>query len=51
MPYLDAKPGSLKHANGFAYGVINDKTGQYHVWQAEAIGHTWVLPSDIVEYK
>jgi hypothetical protein len=51
MPYNSKMPGSLRHANGFAYGVVNSKTGHYHVWQAECVESSWVLPSDIVTYS
>jgi hypothetical protein len=39
----------LRHAHGWAYGVIDEATGQYNVWQAEQIGGKWMLPSNIVE--
>jgi hypothetical protein len=51
MKYLQRKPGSLKHANGFAYGIINDKTGDYFSWVAESIGGAWMLPNDICQVK
>lgn len=51
MPYLSRKPGSLKHAHGFPYGILNDKTGDYFLWQAENIGGVWMLPSDICQLK
>jgi hypothetical protein len=47
--YNARTPSSLRHANGFAYGVLNIKTGLYHVWQAESIGDVWMLPSDTVQ--
>lgn len=49
MNYNSRTPSALRQAHGFAYGVINESTGVYHVWQAEAIEGTWVLPSDVVE--
>lgn len=49
MDYNARQMNTLKQANGWAYGLINDKTGQYHVFQAEKIGDVWMLPSDFVE--
>lgn len=49
MDYNSRQPNTLRQANGFAYGIIDDRCGSYHVWQAEKIGGKWILPSDIVE--
>lgn len=49
MDYNVRTPSALRHSHGFAYGVINDRTGNYHTWQAEEVDGTWILPSDIVE--
>ncbi len=51
MDYVHASLGSLTWRLGFAYGVIDDKTGRFHVWQAEEIEGVWVLPSDIVTLR
>lgn len=51
MKYLERKPGSLKHAHGFPYGIIDDQTGDYFTWQAEEINGAWMLPSDICQIK
>jgi hypothetical protein len=51
MEYLHQKPGALKHVNGFVYGIINEKTGAYFVWQGESIDGHWILPSDITSYE
>jgi hypothetical protein len=51
MDYNSRMPNTLRQAHGFAYGIINDRTGEYHVWQAEEVGGRWLLPSDIVEVK
>lgn len=51
MEYAARTPSTLRQANGFAYGVVNKKTGLYHVWTAESIDGQWLIPSDIVEYK
>jgi hypothetical protein len=47
MDYESRNPDSLRHAHGWAYGVINSKTGAYHVWQAEEIDGTWLLPTEL----
>lgn len=49
MEYSRATMASLVHRHGFAYGVINRKTGAYHVWQAESINGVWIIPTDLVE--
>lgn len=41
--YNNRTPSSLRHAHGWAYGVINRSTGDYVVWQAEEIGRQWLL--------
>ena len=51
MDYNARNPNTLRQAHGFAYGVLNDKTGDYHVLQAEEIGGKWVLPSEFKSYK
>jgi hypothetical protein len=51
MGYNSRNPNTLRQAHGFAYGVLNERTGDFHVWQAEGIEGKWVLPSDIVEFK
>lgn len=47
--YNARMPSSLRHAHGFPFGVVNSKTGFYHVWQAEEIGGQWIIPTDTVE--
>jgi hypothetical protein len=49
MDYNSRQPNTLRQAHGFPYGVVNDKTGHYHVWQAEKVGGRWLLATDIVE--
>lgn len=49
MEYSSRQPNTLRQANGFAYGVLNSQNGEYHVWQAEGFGGSWMLPTDIVE--
>jgi hypothetical protein len=49
MDYNARQPNTLRQAHGFAYGVVDMKAGNYHVWVAEEVGGKWVLPSDVVE--
>ena len=51
MDYNSTNPNTLRQAHGFAYGIIDEKTGAFHVWQGEEIKGKWILPSDIVTYK
>jgi len=48
MDYNARTPTSLRHSHGFAYGIIDEKSGEYMVWQAESVNGKWILPSDIV---
>lgn len=48
MVYSRATMGSLRHAHGWAYGVVNSKTGDFHVWQAEKVGGQFMVAADIV---
>lgn len=49
MDYNARQPNSLRQAHGFAYGVINEKTGSYQVWQAEEIDGKWIIPTDTMQ--
>lgn len=49
MDYNVRTPSALRHSHGFAYGIINEKTGAYNVFQAEEIDGKWMLPTDICE--
>lgn len=46
MDYQIRQMQSLAHSHGFAYGIINNRTGSYVVNQAEEIDGKWILPSD-----
>lgn len=48
MDYVEANLASLAWRQGWPYGVINDKTHDYHVWQAENVNGTYVVPSDVI---
>jgi hypothetical protein len=47
--YNRAQIGSLRHAHGWAYGVVNEKTGSFHVWQAERIGGKFMCATELIE--
>lgn len=47
--YNERRPTALTHTQGWPFGVIHRNNGNYHVWQAEKIGDTWMVPSDVVE--
>lgn len=48
MDYSRATMASLVHRHGFVSGVIHKQSGEYHIWQAESINGTWVIP---IEFK
>lgn len=49
MDYNQRTPSALRHSHGFAYGIVNEKTGDFWTWQAESVGGKWILPTDVVE--
>jgi len=51
MDYNSRNPNTLRQAHGFAYGILDERTGAYHVMQAEEINGTWQLPTNFTEYK
>lgn len=48
--YDRAKPSRLRHAHGWAFGIINVKTGNYNVWQSECIDGEWIMPTDFKRF-
>lgn len=46
--YNRGQPNSLRHAHGWAYGVVNLRTGDYIVWQAEDINGHWIVAKDVI---
>jgi hypothetical protein len=44
--YNRGSVNTLRHANGWAYGVIEDRTGEYQVWQAEGINGKYVVAKE-----
>lgn len=49
MTYADQRTATLRWARGWAFGIINEKTGSYLVWQAEKIDNKWLIPTGIKE--
>jgi len=49
--YNSRTPSSLRHAHGFAYGIVSERTGKYFIQQAECIEGKWMIPTDFKEYK
>ena len=49
MDYNRAQPSTLRHAHGWAYGVLFP-SGAYQCWQAETVDGQWVFPSEIYSY-
>lgn len=47
MDYNARQPLSLRHAHGFAYGVLHDN-GSYQVWQAEEIKNKWTVATEVL---
>lgn len=48
MDYNRAQPGTLRHAHGWAYGLLYPN-GDYVVWQAEDVGGRFVVAGDVRE--
>jgi predicted phosphodiesterase len=47
LEYAENNTNTLRWANGFGYGVVNTKTGNTIVWQAEKISGQWILPTHV----
>lgn len=43
--YNRQNPGALRHSNGWAYGVLDEATGETETWIAREIGGKWLLPT------
>lgn len=46
IPYNAAHIGALRQAHGFAYGVVDNSTGEFFCAQAQEINGKWFCPSD-----
>lgn len=49
MEYNRAQIGSLRHAHGWAYGVVDERKGDFHVWQAERVGGKFLCATELIE--
>jgi hypothetical protein len=49
MEYTARKPNTLRQAHGWPYGVINEKTGDFKVFQAEMIGDKFIVTEGFKE--
>src|SRR5690606_16034377 len=47
IDYNRASVNSLRHCNGWAYGVIDDTSGEYQVFQAEAINGRFYVAAEV----
>jgi hypothetical protein len=47
--YNRAQIGALRHAHGWAYGVIHKTSGNFHVWQAERVGEKFLCATELIE--
>jgi hypothetical protein len=48
MEYADRYTAKLGWRQGFAYGIINTKTGDTKIWQVTKEGQTWISPQGII---
>jgi len=48
MEYADRHTAKLGWRQGFAYGIINTKTGDTKIWQVTKEGDTWISPQGII---
>jgi hypothetical protein len=48
MEYADRYTAKLGWRQGFAYGIINTKTGDTKIWQVTKEGDTWISPQGII---
>lgn len=44
LTYSDRQPAKLGHRNGFLYGIINDKTGDWEAWHITEKNGAWISP-------
>jgi hypothetical protein len=48
LTYSDRQPAKLGHRNGFLYGIINTKTGDWTAWQVTKENGIWISPQGIL---
>ena len=51
MDYNEQHADTMRHDNGWAYGVWNPRTGSVLGWLAQKIDGVWVLPSEVTEVQ
>ena len=44
LTYSDRQPAKLGHRNGFLYGIINTKTGDWNAWPVTKEQGDWISP-------
>ncbi len=49
LPYARANMGSLVWRHGWAYGVVESRTGDYHVYQAEEVNGKFIVSTGVKE--
>jgi len=48
LTYSDRQPAKLGHRNGFLYGIINTKTGDWKAWQVTKENGIWISPQGLL---
>ena len=48
LSYSDRQPAKLGHRNGFLYGIINTKTGDWKAWQVSKENEAWISPQGML---
>jgi hypothetical protein len=48
MTYADRTPAKLAWRQGWFYGMINSKTGQWNAWHVINEGGQWISPMGIL---
>lgn len=48
FPYAARTPNTLRQSQGWPYGVINSRTGEYIVWQAERINGHYITAHGVI---
>jgi len=51
MDYNSRHVSTLRQSHGFAYGILNEKTGRFFLWKAKEIDGVWMVPNDIIQLK
>lgn len=51
MEYNRQMANSLRWAHGFVYGIINTKTGEVRIEQAQKFNEQWIMPTEFRAYR